>query len=352
MVTNNHLFMKKIFSIILLALFASCSLSAQKTVLSGTLSGIPEGIHAILSEVVGDQLRPVDTLQLGKSGSFKLTLTPSKPTLYVLHTDKRDGANCHLMIAPKEKITADIIYQPEQRIFRITNCKGSRNVDLYRQFYDIILGATNPTLQSLASQQIEQLLLDNKDVLMSAFLATFFEQDFENHATLYANIRDALVKDYPNDPYVKHLSDRLKGALLPGVEAPEISMKDPEGKVRQLSDLRGKVVLIDFWASWCGPCRRENPNVVKLYKKYHDKGFEIYSVSLDKEKSAWLKAIKDDGLIWPNHVSDLNGWTSSGGKTYGIMSVPSTVLVDKEGKIIARNLRGTELERKLAELFE
>ena len=136
------------------------------------------------------------------------------------------------------------------------------------------------------------------------------------------------------------------------MEAPEISMKDTEGNTRHLSDLRGKVVLIDFWASWCGPCRRENPNVVKLYKKYHDRGFEIYSVSLDKEKSAWLKAIKDDGLVWPNHVSDLNGWTSSGGKTYGIMSVPSTVLVDKDGKIIARNLRGSELEKKLSEIFD
>ena len=157
---------------------------------------------------------------------------------------------------------------------------------------------------------------------------------------------------HPNDPYVKHLNDRLKSVLLPGMEAPEISMKDTEGNTRRLSDLRGKVVLIDFWASWCGPCRRENPNVVKLYKKYHDRGFEIYSVSLDKEKSAWLKAIKDDGLVWPNHVSDLNGWTSSGGKTYGIMSVPSTVLVDKDGKIIARNLRGSELEKKLSEIFD
>ena len=344
--------MKKSLIIILLAFLASCSLSAQKTTLSGTLNGLPEGTHAILSEVVGNQLRPIDTLQLGKSGAFKVTLSPTVPTLYILHTDNRDGANCHLMIAPKEKITADILFQPDQRVFRITNCKGSRNLELYKQFYDILLGATNPTLQALAPNQIEQLLQKNKDVLMSAFLVTFFEEDFENHAALYADIRDALAPTYPNNFYVKHLSDRLRSVLLPGMEAPEISMKDTEGNIRRLSDLRGKVVMIDFWASWCGPCRRENPNVVRLYKKYHDKGFEIYSVSLDKEKSAWLKAIKDDGLAWPNHVSDLNGWTSSGGKTYGIMSVPSTVLVDKDGKIIARNLRGTELEKKLAEIFD
>ena len=344
--------MKRIHILLLLAIFSSCGLSAQKATLSGTIDGLPDGTHVILSEIVGNQLRPVDTLQLDKAGSFKLTLSPTEPTLYILHTDSRDGGMCHLMIGPKEKVTTDLLYLSDQRIFKIMHCKGSSNVELYRQFYNILLGADNPSQQAMAQQQIEQLLSQNKDVLMSAFLVTFFEQDFENHATLYTDIRDALVKKYPNDPYVKHLSERLKGVLLPGMEAPEISMKDTEGNIRRLSDLRGKVVMIDFWASWCGPCRRENPNVVKLYKKYHDKGFEIYSVSLDKEKSAWLKAIKDDGLVWPNHVSDLKGWTSSGGKTYGIMSVPSTVLVDKDGKIIARNLRGPELERKLAEIFE
>ena len=344
--------MKRIIPLVLLAVFTSCSLSAQKATLSGTLTGLPDGTVAILNEIVNDRLQPIDTLRLNKSGDFKLTLSPTAPTLYILQTDSRDGGICHLMVEPKDKITVDILYMPDQHVFKITQCKGSRNIELYRQFYDILLGAVNPTLQALVPQQIEQLLSKNKEVIMSAFLVTFFEQEFESHAALYAEIRDALIKIHPTDPYVKHLNDRLKSVLLPGMEAPEISMKDTEGNTRRLSDLRGKVVLIDFWASWCGPCRRENPNVVKLYKKYHDRGFEIYSVSLDKEKSAWLKAIKDDGLVWPNHVSDLNGWTSSGGKTYGIMSVPSTVLVDKDGKIIARNLRGSELEKKLSEIFD
>jgi thiol-disulfide isomerase/thioredoxin len=343
--------MKRIFPLVLLAVLTSCNLSAQKATLSGTITDLPSGTVAILYEVVGNQLRLVDTLRPSESGPFKIALTPSVPTLYLIQSNSRES-NCYLMVAPKEKIAVNLTYMPELRIFKINHCKGSRNIELYRQFYDILLGAVDSTTQSLVPQQVEELLSKNKNVLMSAFLVTFFEQEFESHAALYADIRDALVKDYPNDPYVKHLNDRLKGALFSGMEAPEISMKDPDGNIRRLSDLRGKVVMIDFWASWCGPCRRENPNVVRLYKKYHDKGFEIYSVSLDKEKSAWLKAIKDDGLVWPNHVSDLNGWTSSGGKTYGIMSVPSTVLVDKDGKIIARNLRGPELERKLAEIFE
>ena len=344
--------MKRIHLLILLAIFTSCSLSAQRATVTGTITGIPQGTIVVINEIAGDQLQPVDTIRLDESGAFKLTLSPSSPTLYILNTNSRDIGIFHLMVAPKEKIAIDLAYQPEHKIFKINRCKGSRNMELYRQFYDIILNANTPAQQSEKAGQIEQLLLQNEQLLMSAFLVTFFEQDFENHAALYSDIRNALVKDHPDDPFVKHLNDRLKNVLLPGMEAPEISMKDTEGNIRNLSDLRGDVVLIDFWASWCGPCRRENPNVVRLYKKYHDKGFEIYSVSLDKERSAWLKAIKDDGLIWPNHVSDLNGWTSSGGKTYGIMSVPSTVLIDRQGKIIARNLRGPELERKLAELFQ
>ena len=136
------------------------------------------------------------------------------------------------------------------------------------------------------------------------------------------------------------------------MEAPEIAMSDPDGNTRRLSDLRGKVVLIDFWASWCGPCRRENPNVVKLYQKYHDQGFEIFSVSLDKDGNAWRNTIKADGLTWPNHVSDLQYWQSAAGRLYGISAIPATVLVDREGKIIARNLRGADLDRKLKEIFE
>ncbi|MDW8289051.1 MAG: TlpA disulfide reductase family protein, partial [Flammeovirgaceae bacterium] len=114
--------------------------------------------------------------------------------------------------------------------------------------------------------------------------------------------------------------------------------------------LRGKVVLIDFWASWCGPCRRENPNVVKLYEKYKHKGFEIYGVSLDRDRKAWIEAIKEDGLPWI-HVSDLKFWQSEAAKLYNISAIPTTVLLDKEGKIIAKNLRGKALEEAIEKVL-
>lgn len=133
--------------------------------------------------------------------------------------------------------------------------------------------------------------------------------------------------------------------------APEIEMADRNGSTLALSSLKGKVVLIDFWASWCGPCRRENPNVVNMYNKYKDKGFTVFSVSLDDDKDAWLRAIEADNLIWPNHVSDLKGWQSSAAADYGVNAIPATFLIDEEGKVIGTNLRGPELEQKLQEVL-
>ncbi|MEL7162585.1 MAG: TlpA disulfide reductase family protein, partial [Bacteroidota bacterium] len=135
-----------------------------------------------------------------------------------------------------------------------------------------------------------------------------------------------------------------------GVEAPDFSGESPEGESISLSSLRGKVVLIDFWASWCGPCRKENPNVVKLYDKYKDAGFEILGVSLDRTKDRWVKAIAADKLEWL-HISDLKGWQSQYARQYGVSSIPQTVLLDKDGNILARNLRGEALQQKLAEIF-
>lgn len=144
---------------------------------------------------------------------------------------------------------------------------------------------------------------------------------------------------------------RRNGKITVGMAMPDIALNDPTGKQRALSDLRGKVVLVDFWASWCGPCRRENPNVVRAYNEYKDRGFEVFSVSLDKTVGKWERAIEQDGLIWPHHISDLRGWNSVVTDIYGISSIPHAILIDQQGTVVATHLRGAQLEAELDKLL-
>ncbi len=149
---------------------------------------------------------------------------------------------------------------------------------------------------------------------------------------------------------------KVKTGLEVGDKAPELMFLSPDGELIELSSLKGSMVLIDFWASWCGPCRRENPAVVDAYQSFKDekfdngKGFTIYSVSLDKVKDRWVKAIEDDQLIWPNHVSDLKGWQSAAALRYGIRQIPDNFLIDGDGVIVAKRLRGGDLKEVLKRL--
>ena len=180
-----------------------------------------------------------------------------------------------------------------------------------------------------------------------------FALDQLNRSTATTLTQEVLAdarKSMPQSAYLGAVEERLQAAkarTLPGAqprnnaqqpagitvgaEAPEILLNGLDGKARKLSDLKGKVVLIDFWASWCGPCRRENPTVVRAYQQYKDRGFEVFSVSLDKQKEPWERAIQQDGLVWPNHVSDLAGWNNVAAAAYGVTSIPATFLLDQEG---------------------
>lgn len=241
---------------------------------------------------------------------------------------------------------------------QLVNESNQEGRAVYTQSQNIISGIVQQyqTLYNRESEKnnkkLQDLLLANKDdIAVLMFLDNFPR---EKYAALHNEVVMALYAKYPDHQLVKEkyaVETSPATATSIGAIAPDLAFPDPDGNIRKLSDLRGKVVLLDFWASWCRPCRGENPHVVAMYQKYHDKGFEVFSVSLDRDKESWKRAIASDGLVWPNHVSDLKYWSSEAARTYGVSSIPSTYLLDQNGRIIAKNLRGEALSNALKQLF-
>jgi len=206
-------------------------------------------------------------------------------------------------------------------------------------------------LQDSAKSYAKNFVFANRNNIIAAYFSLVYlnepgKEDFMK--SVYDTLTPAVKKSFFGTKMSEMISSMSKTSI--GVVAPDFTQNDPSGNPVSLSSLRGQYVLVDFWASWCQPCRQENPNIVNAYNTYKDKGFTILGVSLDQDSTAWKKAIADDKLTW-NHVSDLKYWDNAAAKTYGIRSIPASFLLDKEGKIIAKDLRGEALAAKLAELM-
>jgi len=333
----------------------------------------------------------IDSVIIGKDGEFKLT-GPAKTNFYRVGFDNTNYILLSIDSLDKEvkiKANADTLsknYSVDGSEFSKDILEFVNEQTPYINNRSKIMNAFNSGDQNdTAVMGAAQRSIMRLDRAFNSFVVNFVDKHPKSTATFLAlsyldpmmqldvikKVEKAIAESMYNSPLhvdilnkigqlesQKQINDaqlveqeRMMGHLKNGSAAPEINLASHQGGNLSLSSLKGKVVLIDFWASWCGPCRQENPNVVKLYNKYKSKGFTVYSVSLDKDKTKWLNAIQQDGLVWPNHVSDLKFWQCEAAQTYGVTSIPFTVLIDKDGKIIDKNLRGTQLEAKLKEIL-
>lgn len=268
-------------------------------------------------------------------------------TVYADSLDKSivKGSATHDIFTEYQKQEGTYSAQMEDlygKYMQASEMKDTLQVKSIEKAYDSIQNAQNAFTKDY--------ILKNGKTVVSAFLAI-------SNAYAYTlddlkQINKAMDASISESVYVKKLAEREKllSNLQPGMPAPEFTMNDTIGNPVTLSSFKGKVVLVDFWASWCGPCRAENPNVVKAFKKFGPKGFTVLGVSLDKDKDKWIAAIAKDELTW-THVSDLQYWQNAAAKQYGVMSIPANFLLDKEGKIIASDLRAEKLDQKLEEIF-
>ncbi len=366
-------------SVILLLSFCDGNKKNSSFQLKGTLSD--SKAETLYLEKLGTSKQVIiDSVILDENGNFEFTNYTPKIGFYRIKTNDKNFAMLVLDSADKVTITGSV--KDLGNTFKV---EGSSETTIFIEYNnlsksrDIKLDSLNKEFQLLMeTNKMDSIRMDSlsaifeapynsiinrtntlmvdkisKNTNMYSSIMAIQALDPDKYLDLYKSLDAGLSKKFPNDKNVIMFHDVVERMLSTNVGqfAPEISLPSPDGKEIALSSLKGKLVLIDFWASWCGPCRKEMPNVIKIYSKFKNKGFEIYGVSLDQDKEKWMEAITKDGINWPQ-VSDLKYWDNVAARIYNVQGIPYTVLIDKDGKIISKNLRGQELEKKIAEVLK
>jgi peroxiredoxin len=377
--------MKKLGLVVSLLMVWSLSVWSQPTIAGGEFT--------VTGKVKNGQAGEKIYLQFSTNPSTTLDSTVlAADGTFTIKGIERDGGNFYMLsIAERQKIillieggekltvVADGYEQNDKGVLGKYQVAGSKNMEYYTKLMEMNQAMVDKVnkwndeyakanekkdtkkIQEIQNNfqvaetehvsKIKAMLPEMGSSLVAIFAANNLLNPQRDFAEMEA-VAKRFEKENPSPKIVQAYLGYIKRTrgVAVGDEAPDFTLNSPEGQPIQLSGLRGKYVLIDFWASWCGPCRMENPNVVKMYNKYKDKGFAIYGVSLDKDMNAWTAAIKKDGLSW-THGSDLKYWNSAAAQLYGVSAIPATYLLDKDGKVIAKNLRGPSLEAKLSELL-
>lgn len=362
------------FLVLIAALFIGCSESGTGLSIRGNVE-FPGDSGFVKLELIGEKGPvPVDTVEINSNGNYELKPEVTEPSFYRLNFNDRQYVV--LILTGQETEVEVNVHGNEPTGY--SEVSGSYDTQYMRDMDELsktfkeevnqlnqraIEARTNGDVDSFQALNVEYQGLNSthtselKKIIWESLpsLAAFYgvqQLDPEANFAFFDSVSIELTRELPTNKMVSNLSQMVntRRSLSIGSVAPEIALPNPDGEIVKLSSLRGKYVLIDFWAAWCRPCRAENPNVVRMYNAYSNQNFEILGVSLDKTKGAWLKAIEQDELPW-QHVSDLKFWNSIAARTYQVNAIPATYLVDPEGKIIAKNLRGKNLEEKLKEIF-